>query len=92
MSYPNRWTTPITLEIKTGTAPSRFKNFADLQLAYLWVKDLSLAHPQEWELANFEETCEGLDTAYATDGLRGYYEMAETFGTLYIVYYGVLTL
>jgi len=87
---PNRWNTPITVEIFMIGSPSIFKTFSDLQMAYLWIKDESLDFPQEWNIASFEETCRELDISYSRMGLRGSYCVGQTLDCQYIVYYGVL--
>ena len=92
MPIPNRWTTPITVEIFPVDRESTYKNFSDLQLAYLWIQEQSLEFPNEWNLLTFEETCRELDIAYTRAGLRGYSCVAQNSSIQYIVYYGVLTI
>ena len=89
---PNRWTTPITVEIYSVESISTFKTFSDLQLAYIWIQEQSLDSPNEWSFATFEETCRGLDLAYSRIGLRASYCVGQTAECQYIIYYGVLTI
>lgn len=92
VTTPNRWDTPVTVEIYLVDSPSTFKAFSDLQMAYLWIKDLSLDFPQEWNISTFEETCRELDISYSRMGLRASYCVGQTYDCQYIVYYGVLSI
>ena len=92
MPQPNRWNTPITVELYTVTSPSTYMSFSDLQLAYIWIKSNELDYPGEWNSVSFEDTCRELDIAYSSNGLRGNYCVAQSFNCQYIVYYGVLTI
>lgn len=92
MTTPNRWTTPITVEIFPFNRESTFKSFSDLQLAYLWIQEQSLEFPNEWTISPFEQVCSKLDSAYSRTGLRGYCCVAQNADAQYIVYYGVLTI
>ena len=89
---PNRWETPITVEIFHVDTPSTFKNFSDLQLAYLWIQSQCSPATNEEYISSFEDTCTELDFAYTRMGLRASYCVAQNAYTQYIVYYGVLTI
>ena len=94
--YPNRWHTPVTVEVHSENQDSVFKTFSDLQLAYIWI--MSHVEPytiNQWYINSFEETCTGLDISYDKRGLRGYYCVMQHRGGItkdFIVYYGILSI
>jgi hypothetical protein len=92
---PNRWHTPITVEVYREGQKSEFHTFSDMQMAYIWIRSQVDSEIEFWHVKTFEESCVGLDISYIKRGLRGYFCVAESIEgevTDYLVFYGVLTL
>lgn len=89
---PNRWETPVTVEVIHLDMPSTFKTFSDLQLAYLWIQSQCSPATNDIYISTFHDTCAELDFAYFRMGLRGSYCVAQNLHAQYIVYYGILTI
>ena len=86
-SGPNRWYTPVTVQVFSRNLVY-YKRFSDLQLAYLWVRDMDT-----WSnLATFKEICNGVDTEYSLRGVGSPYLIVNEGGVVVTIFYGTISL
>lgn len=91
--HPNQWYTPTFVRVYSIDNGSRLteEHFSDLQMAYLWVKNLvgeQLREPNF--LKPFDRVVERLAESHQ-DGERGYV-VAEKDGLEYGIYYRITNL
>ena len=86
-SGPNRWYSPVTVEVFSRNQVY-YKKFSDLQLAYLWVKDMGIwSNP-----ASFKEVCNGVDREYSLRGIGSPYLIVNESGIVVTIFYGTISL
>lgn len=86
---PNRYNTPVTVEVYHNNSPTRYMGFSDIQLAYHWVKE-RISNDRESHLRMLPDVCEKLDYEYGKNGLRGYVVVGYIPTVQYCLYYGKL--
>ena len=87
MQEPNRWETPVTVQVLKADGNHTFKNFSDLQLAYIWIEGL-IDNPEVWTLIPFLTAARNLDASFVAHQFRGYCIVAHKDTCEVTVFYG----
>ena len=88
-TLPNRYSTPVTVEIGRPNQNYVYKGFSDLQMAYLWIKDYLYDYDNHI-IITFEETSHRLNEEYHINGIRGYVCVGSLPDLQLTVFYGQL--
>ena len=69
---PNRYNSPVTVEVRGNNQPSPTKYFGDLQQAYIWIQEfISTRNPGAWNnIEDFVRFADILDDDIYLRGVR----------------------
>jgi hypothetical protein len=88
--HPNQYNTPCYVVFELGEIRSRRQHFSDLQMAYLWAKEmmqLYVADGETWVMKSWPTTIQRLYEYHMED--RSGYEVATGPNKCVIIYYDI---